>query len=114
LEFDGHERRFYEDLLARGQETIEKMNEKGTLQNNYMCLLTMLLRLRQGMVFREMKTDLATDHIDLLKGKVDDDKDAINDTKPQDTNVSKEDADDLVNMMSGLAIETKCAVCMTL
>ena len=48
LDFDDHERRFYEDLLARGQETIEKMNEKGTLNKNYMNLLTMLLRLRQG------------------------------------------------------------------
>jgi hypothetical protein len=98
LEFDAHERKFYDDLLARGQQVVEDMQSKGGLSKNYMGLLTMLLRLRQ-----------ATDHIDLLKGKVEDEKDAVN----QETVKPAED-DDLVNMMSGLGIEAKCAICFTM
>jgi len=58
--------------------------------------------------------DVATDHIDLLKGKVEDEKDAINE-KPADVNVIDKNADDdLVAMMSGLGIEAKCAICFTM
>jgi SNF2 family DNA or RNA helicase len=49
LEFDEVERKFYDDLLARGQQVIEDLKaSKGGLSRNYMCLLTMLLRLRQS------------------------------------------------------------------
>jgi SNF2 family DNA or RNA helicase len=50
LEFDATESAFYNDLQERGLAVIEelKKSEKG-LNGNYMCLLTMLLRLRQGM-----------------------------------------------------------------
>jgi SNF2 family DNA or RNA helicase len=100
LEFDAVERKFYDDLLARGQAVIEEMkNSRGGLGKHYMCLLTMLLRLRQ-----------ATDHIDLLKGKPDEDADAGNDKVTQ----TKADDDQLVSMMSGLGIETKCAICLTM
>jgi len=66
-----------------------------------MCLLTMLLRLRQ-----------ATDHVDLLKGKLEEDKDALNDNKSPESKFVEED--DLVNMMSGLGIESKCTICFTM
>jgi SNF2 family DNA or RNA helicase len=95
LEFDAVERKFYDDLLQRGQETLEELkNSRGGLGSNYMSILTMLLRLRQ-----------ATDHIDLLKGKVDD-MDAQDDKPPP----APAD-DDLVSMMGGLGIETKCSLC---
>ena len=95
LEFDSHERKFYDDLLLRGQQVVEELKaSKGGLSKSYMCLLTMLLRLRQ-----------ATDHVDLLKGKLDDDKDANQEPVPDD--------DDLVDMMSGLGIEAKCTICFT-
>ena len=49
LEFDEMERRFYDDLVERGQQVIEELqNKKGGLSRHFMCLLTMLLRLRQG------------------------------------------------------------------
>lgn len=49
LDFDDTERKFYDDLVARGQQVIEDLkNTRGGLSSNYMCLLTMLLRLRQG------------------------------------------------------------------
>ena len=100
LEFDAKERKFYDDLLIRGQQVLEELkNSRGGLQKNYMCLLTMLLRLRQ-----------ATDHVDLLKGKVEDEKDAVN----QEPIQQQKGEDDLVNMMSGLGIETKCAICFTM
>lgn len=51
LEFDEMERTFYDDLLARGQEVVEELKaSKGGLSRNYMCLLTMLLRLRQSIL----------------------------------------------------------------
>ena len=110
LEFDETERRFYDDLLIRGQQVVEELkNSKGGLGRSYMCLLTMLLRLRQGMAIQD-DIDLATDHVDLLKGKLDDDKDALNDTKPEAT----KEVDDLAAMMSGLGIETKCTICFTM
>ena len=49
LDFDETERKFYDDLLVRGQRVVEELkNSKGGLGRSYMCLLTMLLRLRQG------------------------------------------------------------------
>jgi SNF2 family DNA or RNA helicase len=49
LEFDAVERKFYDDLRARGQQVIQGLQEsKGGLSRSYMCLLTMLLRLRQS------------------------------------------------------------------
>ena len=83
LEFDEKERKFYNDLQERGKDVIEKLQSKGGLQKSYMCLVTMLLRLRQ-----------ATDHIDLLKGKLESDPE-----------------EDLADLMSGLGIGTKCNVC---
>lgn len=45
------ERRFYDDLVRRGQQVIEELkNKKGGLRANYMGLLTMLLRLRQSLI----------------------------------------------------------------
>lgn len=58
-------------------------------------------------------SNTATDHVDLLKGKLDQDKDAIVDTKP-DKVVDKDVDDDLATMMSGLGIETKCSICFTM
>jgi SNF2 family DNA or RNA helicase len=53
LDFDETERKFYDDLLARGQQVIEELQaSKGGLRRNYMCLLTMLLRLRQSMFLK--------------------------------------------------------------
>ena len=58
LEFDGVERKFYENLLASGQQTIEEMrNSKKGLNGNMMCLLTMLLRLRQGKLRLRWRSD---------------------------------------------------------
>ena len=53
LEFDEMERKFYDDLLARGQQVIEELQaSKGGLNGNYMCLLTLLLRLRQSIFLK--------------------------------------------------------------
>jgi hypothetical protein len=56
---------------------------------------------------------IATDHVDLLKGKVDTDKDAIVETIKTDK-VDKDVDDDLATMMSGLGIEAKCSICFTM
>jgi len=59
---------------------------------------------------------IATDHIDLLKGKLEKDNDALNDNaKSPNTEKSEKDADDdLAFMMSGLGIETKCSICFVM
>lgn len=108
LEFDERERKFYNDLQARGMEVIEELkNSKGGLQRNYMCLLTMLLRLRQGISSR-FQLSIATDHIELLRGKVEMDNDALD--KPV---IADKEEDDLVALMGGLGIEAKCSICFT-
>lgn len=49
LEFDPVERKFYENLRMNGQQAIEELaNSAKGLKGNMMCLLTMLLRMRQG------------------------------------------------------------------
>jgi hypothetical protein len=58
---------------------------------------------------------LVTDHVDLLKGKAEVEKDAL-DTRPagEPQKAGDKDVDDeLANMMSGLGIEAKCTVCLT-
>jgi hypothetical protein len=60
---------------------------------------------------------LATDHVDLLKGKVEIEKDALTEAvKPAEPEkfIDKDTDDDLVNMMGGLGIEAKCAICFTM
>jgi hypothetical protein len=60
---------------------------------------------------------LATDHVDLLKGKVEMEKDALTEAvKPAEPEkvIDKDADDDLVNMMGGLGIEAKCAICFTM
>jgi hypothetical protein len=56
--------------------------------------------------------------VDLLKGKLEDDKDALNDkdaAKPGEPEKTIKDADDdLVDMMGGLGIEAKCTICFTM
>jgi len=107
LEFSSVERKFYNDLQTKGVEMINKLAEsKGGLSKNYMCLLTMLLRLRQGICRFQLRVDVATDHIDLLKDKVDIEVDVVE--------KSTVDDDDLVAMMGGLGIETKCTICFTM
>ena len=53
----------------------------------------------------------------MLKGKVEKEKDALAESvKPAEPEkvIDKDADDDLVNMMSGLGIETKCAICFTM
>lgn len=55
--------------------------------------------------------------MDLLKGRVEAEKDALAESvKPAEPEkvIDKDADDDLVNMMSGLGIEAKCAVCFTM
>lgn len=55
--------------------------------------------------------------MDLLKGKVEAEKDALTESvKPAEPEkvIDRDADDDLVNMMSGLGIEAKCVVCFTM
>lgn len=48
-EFDEEERAFYTALQDKMQLALNKFIEAGTVMNNYTAVLTLLLRLRQGM-----------------------------------------------------------------
>ena len=90
------ERKFYDSLEARGNESMEAMM-KGKV--SYANAFTLLLRLRQ-----------ACNHPKLVKGDLAQDKDAFSigsSQKSQDT-----DVDSMANMFAGMGIVTKsCSVC---
>lgn len=47
--FDAEERSFYQSLEQKMSNEVEKLMNAGQAQKNYTNILTMLLRLRQGM-----------------------------------------------------------------
>ncbi|KAF6823594.1 SNF2 family helicase [Colletotrichum plurivorum] len=94
-EFSPAERRFYDRLEARTDESIERML-KGKV--DYANALVLLLRLRQ-----------ACNHPKLVEGKLDKDKDAISTDASQK---SKADVDSLADMFGDMGIVTKtCGIC---
>ncbi|KAK2732768.1 snf2 family helicase [Colletotrichum kahawae] len=94
--FSPAERRFYDRLEARADESIERML-KGKV--DYANALVLLLRLRQ-----------ACNHPKLVEGKLDKDKDALS-TDAAQKNASA-DIDSLADMFGGMGIVTKtCGIC---
>lgn len=94
-EFSPAERRFYDRLEARTDESIERML-KGKV--DYANALVLLLRLRQ-----------ACNHPKLVEGKLDKDRDAISADASQK---SRADVDSLADMFGGMGIVTKtCGIC---
>ncbi|CRK12818.1 hypothetical protein BN1708_010619 [Verticillium longisporum] len=89
------ERRFYDRLEARTDESLERM--QGNM--NYANALVLLLRLRQ-----------ACNHPKLVAGKLDKDKDALSgDASQKDTGA---DIDSLADMFGGMGIVAKtCGIC---
>ncbi|KAJ0167411.1 putative ATP-dependent helicase [Colletotrichum tanaceti] len=94
--FSPAERRFYDRLETRADESIERML-KGKV--DYANALVLLLRLRQ-----------ACNHPKLLEGKLDKDKDALStDTSSKN---SLADVDSLADMFGGMGLVTKtCGIC---
>ena len=82
--------------------------------SNYTSVLTMLLRLRQGMcsVRHEFRLTEACDHPSLVASALSVDADAIENKKPPG---GEEDdiADDLADLLGGLGVDKakKCEVC---
>ncbi|OTA03458.1 hypothetical protein A9Z42_0039410 [Trichoderma parareesei] len=91
------ERKFYQKLEARADQSMTRMMKE---KISYANAFTLLLRLRQ-----------ACNHPKLLEGKLGEDKDAmstdIGSTKQQDT-----DVDSVADLLSGMGISTKeCSIC---
>ncbi|KAH6681207.1 ATP-dependent helicase RIS1 [Plectosphaerella plurivora] len=94
--FSPAERRFYDRLEARADESLERM-EKGGM--NYVNALVLLLRLRQ-----------ACNHPKLVEGKIDKDKDALSGDASQKT--ANASVDDLADMFGDMGIAAKtCGIC---
>ncbi|KAI0009259.1 SNF2 family N-terminal domain-containing protein [Xylariaceae sp. FL0662B] len=94
-EFTPAERRFYDRLERRTDESIEKMMRS---KLNYASALVLLLRLRQ-----------ACNHPKLVEGKLEKDKDALEDTKQKKGDA---DIDALADLLGGLDVEAKhCEIC---
>ena len=53
--FDSEERAFYKSLEQKMSTEVEKLMNAGQAQKNYTNILTMLLRLRQGTLFRPLR-----------------------------------------------------------
>ncbi|KAL7938686.1 SNF2 family N-terminal domain-containing protein [Trichoderma chlorosporum] len=91
------ERKFYQKLEARADQSMTRMMKE---KISYANAFTLLLRLRQ-----------ACNHPKLLEGKLGDDKDAlstdVSTPKQQDT-----DVDSVTDLLSGMGITTKqCSIC---
>lgn len=99
-EFSPAERKFYDQLEARADKSIEAMMRGKAV--NYANALVLLLRLRQ-----------VCNHPELATGKIDMDRDALAvDTAPPKG--SDADVDALADALGGMAIQTKkCEMCMT-
>ena len=103
--FTPAERRFYDRLEQRADESLEKM--MGGEKMNYASALVLLLRLRQ-----------ACNHPNLVKGSMANDKDALTTGEgmasqtPRRSRVVDKDLDDVADLLGGLSVETKqCDVC---
>ncbi|KAF2760360.1 hypothetical protein EJ05DRAFT_282400 [Pseudovirgaria hyperparasitica] len=100
---NGSERRFYDRLADRAESRLKEM--MGAEKQDYIGALVLLLRLRQ-----------ACNHPELMTYSLKRDKDALTTgSKPDNQSAqgsTKDDLDDLANMLGGLAVETKqCDVC---
>jgi SNF2 family DNA or RNA helicase len=51
-DFDEDERSFYDALAAKIEIAVSKFQRQGTVTQNYTAILTLLLRLRQGVYLR--------------------------------------------------------------
>ena len=104
-EFTLEERRFYDRLEQRADESLEKM--MGGEKMNYASALVLLLRLRQ-----------ACNHPNLVKGSMANEKDALTTGEgmasqtPRKSKVAVKDLDDVADLLGGLTVHTKqCDVC---
>lgn len=104
-EFTPEERRFYDRLEQRADESLEQM--MGGQKMNYASALVLLLRLRQ-----------ACNHPKLVGGSMANDKDALTTGEgmasqtPRKAKVADKELDDMADLLGGLSVETKkCDVC---
>ncbi len=104
-EFAPGERRFYDRLEQRADESLEQM--MGGQKMNYASALVLLLRLRQ-----------ACNHPNLVGGSMANEKDALTTGEGMASQTSRKskvvdkDLDDVANLLGGLSVETKnCDVC---
>ncbi|CAK7566319.1 MAG: hypothetical protein SEPTF4163_004259 [Sporothrix epigloea] len=102
--FSEAERKFYDQLEARADKSLEKMVKGRSL--NYANALVLLLRLRQ-----------ACNHPNLLRAKLEKDKDAMStDAMPafSKSTATDKDIDALADVFGGLGIQAKkCEICMS-
>ncbi|KAI9791023.1 MAG: hypothetical protein M1816_004590 [Peltula sp. TS41687] len=110
-DFSAKERKFYEKLEQRADESIERM--MGKKKMSYASALVLLLRLRQ-----------ACNHPDLVAGKLSKDNDALallakrggskTGTSGKSKSTQSDDIDDITNMFDGMSVQTKqCDICLT-
>lgn len=104
-DFSAEERRFYDRLEKRTDESLERM--MGDQKMNYASALVLLLRLRQ-----------ACNHPQLVGGNMAKDKDAMTtgqasgDRSPSKVKSQDEDVDEMAALLGGLSVDTKqCDVC---
>lgn len=109
-DFSAKERKFYEKLEQRADESIERM--MGKKKMSYASALVLLLRLRQ-----------ACNHPELVAGKLSKDNDALAllakggrskaSASGRPKSVQTDDIDDITNMFDGLSVQTRqCEICL--
>lgn len=119
--FDDSERDFYDSLESKMESVIEKLMDNSKGGNNYISVLLLLLRLRQGQWFRVFVLVLDTEHVCVLacNHPMLVSKDYKNDSQalePTAAEKGKDDADadaddDLIAAFGQLGVTKKCQMC---
>ncbi|MCJ1400553.1 hypothetical protein MMC11_003759 [Xylographa trunciseda] len=104
-EFTDKEKKFYEGLEQRTDQSLEKMMSGKTM--NYASALVLLLRLRQACNHPELVTrSMAKDKDALTTGQ------AAGVQSPRKSKAVEKELDEMADLLSGLSVQTKqCDVC---
>jgi SNF2 family DNA or RNA helicase len=119
--FDSSEKAFYSALEDKMGIALDKLMEKGDANKNYMSVLLLLLRLRQGMSFSQPRmvdtsntvVPPACNHPLLVSKDYKKDAEAVEPTAAKAKTDGDVDGDDLVAAFGALGVTRKCQVCTT-
>lgn len=118
--FDSSEQAFYDGLENKMEDVIEKLMAQSKGKNNYISVLLLLLRLRQGLstltavvIGRLNKLFPACNHPVLVAEDYKTDMDAVEPKSKKSVDPKEDDGDDLADAFGQLGVTRKCQVCTT-
>lgn len=113
--FSVSEDMFYQNLSEKMDKVLDKLLQDNPGKNNYIAVIVLLLRLRQGMLrflghFPLLSKFTACNHPALVTK---DYKDDVDSTDSPSSKKKADPTDDLVSALDRLTVTNTCAVCTT-